>query len=97
MKNELAGTRRQFIKLSGAELAAMSLLGLNDQAVAATNAAMRGAMKYQDKPSDGKSCSGCEHFVPGKTATSLGGCKLFRGDTEISPTGYCVAWVAKAK
>jgi hypothetical protein len=36
-------------------------------------------------------------FVPGKTAKDLGGCKIFAGDTEISPKAYCVAWVAKPK
>jgi hypothetical protein len=58
---------------------------------------MRTSMKYQDKPNGDKSCSGCMQFVPGKTAKDLGGCKIFTGDTEISPKGYCVAWVAKPK
>jgi len=97
MKNKLTATRREFIKLGGVAMAAASLMCLSNRAVAATNAAMRSAMKYQDKPSDGKSCSGCAQFIPGKTAKALGGCKLFQGDTEISPTGYCIAWVAKPK
>jgi anaerobic selenocysteine-containing dehydrogenase len=97
MKNEFAATRRQFIKLVGAAMAAIPLLGLNNRAVAATNAAMRSAMKYQDKANDGKSCSGCAQFIPGKTATSLGGCKVCAGDTEISSSGYCVAWTARPK
>jgi len=41
-------------------------------------------------------CSNCIHFVPGKTATELGGCKLFAGDTEVSPKGYCTAWMKTA-
>ncbi|WP_426116729.1 high-potential iron-sulfur protein [Massilia sp. PWRC2] len=97
MKNEFAKTRRQFIKLGVAAMAVIPLLGVSNRAVAATNAAMRSAMKYQDKPNDGKSCLGCMQFIPGKTATSLGGCKIFPGDTEVSPTGYCVAWAAKPK
>jgi hypothetical protein len=52
-------------------------------------------MKYQDKPSGAKHCANCMHFVPGKTPKDLGGCKIFPGDTEISPNGYCVAWAAK--
>ncbi|OYX25695.1 MAG: hypothetical protein B7Z03_15370, partial [Hydrogenophilales bacterium 32-62-9] len=64
---------------------------------AATNAAMRASMKYQNKPNGDKNCSNCMQFVPGKTAKDLGGCKIFAGDTEISPKGYCVAWVAKPK
>lgn len=97
MKNEFAATRRQFLRLGGVAMAAIPVLGLNNQAIAATNAAMRNAMKYQDKPNDGKSCSGCAQFIPGKTAAALGGCKLFTGDTEISSMGYCVAWTAKPK
>jgi hypothetical protein len=27
---------------------------------------------------------------------SLGGCKMFAGDTEISPNGYCSVWAKKS-
>ena len=54
-------------------------------------------MKYQDKPNGEKHCATCIQFVPGKNPKALGGCKIFPGDTEISPQGYCVAWVAKPK
>ena len=78
-------------------MVAIPLLILADKAFATTNAAMRTAMKYQDTPNAEKACAGCMQFVPGKTAASLGGCKLFAGDTEVSPKGYCVAWVAIPK
>jgi hypothetical protein len=65
-------------------------------ALAAKNDGMRASMKYRDTPEGDKKCSGCQLFVPGKTATDLGGCKLFPGDTEISPQGYCVAWANKS-
>jgi len=97
MKIETMSTRRLFIKLGGAALAAMPLLVLTDKASAATNAGMRGAMKYQGTPNAGKACADCMQFIPGKASTDLGGCKVFAGDTEISPTGYCVAWAAKQK
>jgi anaerobic selenocysteine-containing dehydrogenase len=97
MENEVISTRRQFIKLGGAALAAIPLLILSEKAGAATNAGMRGAMKYQDKPNTGKACADCMQFVSVKTNADLGGCKLFQGDTEVSPTGYCVAWTAKPK
>ncbi len=97
MDNKTSSQRRQFMKLGSMALSAIPLLAIVGNTQAATNASMRTAMKYQDKPSGDKACAGCMQFVPGKTAKDLGGCKLFAGDTEISPTGYCVAWVAKAK
>jgi High potential iron-sulfur protein len=66
------------------------------RAVAATNAALRAALKYQGKPEGDKSCANCVQFVPGASAKELGGCKVMPGDTEISPQGYCIVWVKKA-
>ena len=97
MGEQKNSTRRRFIKLTGMALSSLPLIFLPDRSQAATNAGMRAAMKFQDKPNGDKSCSGCMQFIPGKTATALGGCKIFTGDTEIPPTGYCIAWVAKAK
>lgn len=87
--------RRQFLKFAGAALAAIPVLSVTGTAAAATNAAMRGSLKYQDKPLADKACAGCAQFIPGKSARDKGGCKLMPGDTEISPQGYCVAWVKK--
>ena len=97
MKKEVAPGRRRFVKIGSATVMAIPLLAFTKQSLSATNAAMRSALKYQDKPSGDKDCAGCLHFVPGKNATGPGGCKLMPGDTEISPKGYCTAWVAKPK
>ncbi len=98
MSNNITTNRRHFIKIGGAIMAAIPILALTSRpAVAATNAAMRTAMKYQDTPNAEKSCAGCLQFVPGKTATANGGCKIFPGDTEVSPHGYCIGWTAKPK
>jgi hypothetical protein len=97
MNEAMKTSRRQFLKVGGAALAMIPVLAVSGKAMATTNAAMRASMKYQDKPNGDKSCAGCMQFVPGKTAKDLGGCKIFAGDTEISPKGYCVAWVAKPK
>lgn len=51
--------------------------------------------KYQDKPNAGKQCSGCTLFIPGKTASANGQCKVVAG--SISPKGWCIAYTAKAK
>lgn len=87
--------RREFLKLGGAALAAIPIMTMAGNASAATNAAMRTSLKYQDKPEGDKHCATCMQFIPGKTPKDLGGCKLMPGDTEISPTGYCVAWTKK--
>jgi hypothetical protein len=97
VNNEMAPSRRRFVKIGSATVMAIPLLAFTKQSLSATNAAMRSALKYQDTPSGEKDCAGCLHFVPGKSATSPGGCKLMPGDTEIAPKGYCTAWVAKAK
>ena len=88
--------RRQFLKIGGTALAAIPVLLISGQSLAATNAAMRGGFKYQDKPEGDKSCANCVQFVPGATAKDLGGCKIIPGDTEIAPHGYCIAWTKKA-
>ena len=93
MANATSPSRRQFIKIG---TIAMPLLGMASSSWSATNAGMRTALKYQNTPNGDKACAGCAQFVPGKSATSLGGCKLMPGVTEISPHGYCTAWTAKS-
>lgn len=88
--------RRQFLKLGGASLAMIPIMVVSARSEAATNAAMRTALKYQAKPEGDKSCAACAQFVPGPSAKDLGGCKAMPGDSEISPQGYCMAWVKKA-
>jgi hypothetical protein len=97
MKDNIKSARRRMLKLGGAALAMVPLTALIGRTYAATNTAMRTAFKYQDKPDGDKACRGCVQFVPGKTAKALGGCKIYPGDTEISPNGYCTAWVATPK
>lgn len=83
-------SRRNMLKLGGVALAMIPVVAL-----AAKNDAMRSAMKYKDSPEGEKNCSNCVQFVPGKSPTDMGGCKIFPGDTEVSPKGYCVAWAKK--
>lgn len=88
--------RRQFLKLGGVTLAMLPVLAASGQADAATNAALRTSLKYQDKPNGDKSCAKCMQFVPGASANGPGSCKIIPGDTEISPHGYCIAWTKKS-
>ncbi len=97
MKEDLKPSRRQFLKIGGVALAMIPVVVMSGKAMAATNASMRAGMKYQDKPNGDKHCAICMQFVPGKSAKGPGGCKIFPGDTEISPQGWCVAWVAAPK
>jgi hypothetical protein len=83
-------SRRNMLKFGGAALAMIPVV-----AFAAKNDAMRASMKYKDSPEGDKSCSNCVQFVPGAKPDALGGCKIFPGDTEVSPKGYCVAWAKK--
>ena len=93
--SEKTTPRRQFLKMGGAALAMIPVMIVSGRSEAATNAALRTALKYQDKPEGDKRCGTCLQFVPGKTATAPGGCKVIPNDTEISPQGYCTAWVKK--
>ncbi|MFZ4540060.1 high-potential iron-sulfur protein [Propionivibrio sp.] len=88
MENKINASRRSLLKLAG-----IAVVILPATAFAAQNAGVRAAMKYKDTPEGDKTCLNCLQFVPGKTAKDLGGCKVFAGDTEISPNGYCAVWV----
>ena len=87
--------RRKFLKIGGAVVAVIPLMAASNWSCAATNAPMRSALKYQATPDGDKDCAGCMHFVPGKDAKGPGECKILAGDTEISPQGYCTAWLKK--
>ncbi len=49
--------------------------------------------KYQEEPNKGQRCDECLQFIPGKTASARGACKVVEGD--ISPKGWCIAFVKK--
>src|SRR5437667_461323 len=51
------------------------------------------SVKYQDKPNGKQQCNNCLQFVPGSTPTAMGTCKVVDG--TVSPSGYCIIWVAK--
>ena len=93
----MQSSRRVWLKATTAAAVAVPLVFFARHSLAAKNDAMRTSFKYQDTPSETKTCATCLQFVPGKTAKDKGGCKIFPGDTEISPTGYCIAWVELPK
>ena len=83
-------SRRKMLKYGSFSLAIIPAM-----AFAAKNDGMRTTMKYKDSPEGDKSCASCVQFVPGASPNDLGGCKIFPGDTEVSPKGFCVAWAKK--
>jgi hypothetical protein len=83
--------RRRFVMIGTAALAGSLLAARGAQAQ--TNAALRSALKYQEQPKGDQRCNNCLHWVPGANPTAKGGCKVIPGDTQISPTGWCSAWV----
>lgn len=99
MVNETKRSRRNVLKAGVTALAVLPLAGFPHLASAAQNASVRKALKFQETPSGDKQCSGCVNFVPNKDKPGnnddVNGCKLYPGDTEIPPHGYCVGFVAK--
>lgn len=77
-------SRRNMLKYGGLSLAMIPVV-----AMAAKNEGMRSSMKYKDSPEGDKQCSNCVQFVEPNA------CKIFPGDNEVSPKGYCVAWAQK--
>lgn len=87
--------RRTWLRLVTTGALGAPLLGLTAPAQAARNDALRTTLKYQDKPNGNDRCTTCAHFLQGKAPTDKGTCRVLPGDTEISPTGYCVAFMKK--
>jgi hypothetical protein len=101
MNDHTNSSRRNALKKISLGLASIPVIAITSNADAAKNASLRMALKYGDKPVTVNGvvqrCDNCLHWVPGKDAKALGGCKIIPGDTEISPAGHCTAWVAMPK
>lgn len=99
MKNseKLNQPRRTWLNAIAGIAVAAPLGMFTREAYSAQNAAVRQALKYQDTPKPPQQCSNCAQFVPGKTPKDNGGCTVIPGDTEIAPSGWCVAWIEAKK
>jgi hypothetical protein len=95
--SEFSKSRRRVVSFAAGTVVLAPWLLSAGRARAAQNAQLRTALKYQDTPNKDQQCSNCLQFVPGKTPKDRGGCKIIPGDTEISPSGWCTAWVAVKK
>lgn len=61
--------------------------------VEAAGTASKASMQYQDHPKGNQECSTCLQFIPGKSSSAMGQCKVVAG--PISPKGWCVAYAKK--
>ena len=62
--------------------------------LAADNKLAKSAVQYEDlAKKEGTDCANCSQFIPGKTATAMGTCKIVEG--EINPRGHCIAFTPK--
>ncbi len=71
-------------------LAGLAALGATSIAEAK---APKSQFKYQAKPHGSQKCSGCALYIPGKSKTANGQCKIVDG--SISPNGWCTAYAPK--
>jgi len=83
-------SRRSVLK-GAALLAGIAVIPVVAEAAGSVSKA---AMQYQDHPKGEQECSNCLQFIPGKSAAAMGECKVVAG--EISPKGWCVAYVKKS-
>jgi hypothetical protein len=90
-------SRRALVKsglcaLTGVAIASMA----GTKTFAADKKLAKSAVKYEDRAKEeGTDCDDCIQFIPGKTATALGTCKIVEG--EINPHGHCIAFTPKPK
>lgn len=87
--------RRKALICVGSCVAAVPMFLIATEAMAAKNDGLRSALQYQDDPKDGKRCDACLHWKAGADAAAQGGCAILPGDTEVSPSGWCSAFVKK--
>ncbi len=97
MDNQSKHSRRKLLKVGATALVAVPLAGLSSRAFATQNTAVRTALKFQGQPNADKQCDKCVNFIPNKDKPGnkdpVNGCKLYPGDTEIPPNGYCLGFV----
>lgn len=90
-------SRRRLFR-QGAVIASGAALGglmLKAEALAQSGTEPKDMAKYQDKPHGAQECDGCLQFIPGKGSSASGSCKIVQG--SISPKGWCVNFMPKAK
>lgn len=83
--------RQGVVIASGATLAGLMLKA---KAPAQAGTVAKTVAKYQDEPHGTQRCDGCMQFIPGRTDTADGTCKIVQG--SINPKGWCMFFTAKS-
>ena len=89
-------TRRRLFR-HGAMITGGAALGgllLRTEASAQEGMVPKATAKYQDKPHGTQKCEGCMQFIPGKSASAKGHCKIVAG--TVSPDGWCMYFSPKS-
>lgn len=89
-------SRRRLFR-QGAVIAGGAALGglmLKVEAPAQTGTVAKSVAKYQDKPHGTQKCDGCVQYIPGKSSSANGTCKIVAG--SISPNGWCMFFAPKS-
>jgi hypothetical protein len=89
-------SRRRLFR-QGAVIAGGAALGglmLKVKAPAQGGKVSQAMAKYQGGPHGTQQCDGCLQYVPGKTPSADGACKIVEG--SISPKGWCMFFAAKS-
>ena len=97
MSSKTFDPSRRHLFRQGAIIASGAALGglmLRSSAEAQAGTVAKATAKYQDKPHGTQKCAGCALFIPGKTASASGKCKIVAG--SISPNGWCMYFSPKS-
>ena len=98
IKDSINESRRTLIRngITIAAVGAVAATGLlkTGKARAQAGKASQAVAMYQGTPHGKDQCDNCIHFIPGKTATANGTCKVVDG--VIAPQGWCVMYARKA-
>ena len=97
-ENQRSGiSRRSLVKGGICALTGIAIVSLGGtRALAADPKLAKSAVQYEDlAKKEGTDCDDCIQFIPGKTATAMGTCKIVDG--EINPHGHCIAFTPKPK
>lgn len=89
-------SRRRLFR-QGAVIASGAALGglmLKVKAPAQGGKVSQAVAKYQGNPHGTQQCDGCMQYIPGKTPSADGTCKIVEG--SISPKGWCMFFTAKS-
>ena len=90
-------SRRSLVKGGVCALASIAIASLSGTKISAAETKLaKSAVQYVDVgKEEGKDCDDCIQFIPGKSATSPGTCKIVAG--EINPHGHCIAFTPKPR